>query len=419
MIKDTLGQDVVVEKSISNKLKLPTIIAAIVFAIVLAYVSLSGATTTRSISADRILIASVESGTFERDVASSGRVIASDAPTLYTSDEGQVFFERQPGEQVAKGDLIARVISPVLESQVAEARVSLEILEGELERMRLNIRKYSLTADKAVDMARVDLTAAEREFRRASQLLERELISRIDYEERSDNLDKTRLQFEHATREAEIIRDTAAFELSSAESEVDRQRILVTELERRKEALNITSPVDGAIGAWIASNQARVPAGAPLLTVVDLSAYEVELGIPDVYGDDLMIGMPVELTVSGEIIEAQISAISPEIRGNQLIARARFVGDRPNSLRQNQRVSARVYLERIENSLMLRRGAFLDSDGGAVAYVIEGDEAVKRDIVIGSRGTRFVEIVSGLALGDEVIISSYSDMQNEERIKLN
>ena len=419
MIKDTLGQDVVVEKSLKSKLKTPILVAGSSLLILALYFWVNSDNAERSVNSDRILTASVERGTFERDVASSGRVIASDAPTLYTSDEGQVFFEKQPGEEVSKGDLIARVISPVLESQVAEARVSLEILEGELERMRLNTRRYSLTADKAVDLARVDLVAAEREYRRAQQLLDRELISRIDFEERSDNLDKTRLQYAHAQREAEITRDTAAFELSASESEVSRQRILVTELERRKEALNIVSPVDGAIGAWIASNQARVPAGAPLLSVVDLSAYEVELGVPDVYGDDLMIGMPVELTVAGEIISAEISSISPEIRGNQLVARARFVGERPNSLRQNQRVSARVYLERIDNSLILRRGAFLDSDGGTVAYVVEGDEAVRRDIEIGSRGTRFVEVISGLELGDEVIISSYTDMQNAERITLN
>ncbi|NVK11064.1 MAG: HlyD family efflux transporter periplasmic adaptor subunit [Gammaproteobacteria bacterium] len=419
MIKDTLGQDVVVEKSLKNTLKTPILVAGASLLILALYLWVNADTAERSVNSDRILTASVESGTFERDVASSGRIIASDAPTLYTSDEGQVFFEKQPGESVSEGDVIARVISPVLESQVAEARVSLEILEGELERMRLNTRRYSLTADKAVDLARVDLVAAEREYRRAQQLLDRELISRIDFEERSDNLDKTRLQYAHAQRESEITRDTAAFELSSAESEVDRQRILVTELERRKEALNITSPVDGAIGAWIASNQARVPAGAPLLSVVDLSAYEVELGVPDVYGDDLMIGMPVELTVAGEIIAAEISSISPEIRGNQLVARARFVGERPSSLRQNQRVSARVYLERIDNALILRRGAFLDSDGGTVAYVLEGDEAVRRNIEIGSRGTRYVEVISGLELGDEVIISSYIDMQNAERITLN
>lgn len=419
MIKDTLGQDVVVEKSLKNKLKTPILVAGSSLLILAMYFWVNADTAERSVNADRILTASVERGVFERDVASSGRVIASDAPTLYTSDEGQVFFEKQPGEEVSKGDLIARVISPVLESQVAEARVSLEILEGELERMRLNTRRYSLTADKAVDLARVDLVAAEREYRRAQQLLDRELISRIDFEERSDNLDKTRLQYAHAQREAEITRDTAAFELSASESEVSRQRILVTELERRKEALNIVSPVDGAIGAWIASNQARVPAGAPLLSVVDLSAYEVELGVPDVYGDDLMIGMPVELTVAGEIISAEISSISPEIRGNQLVARARFVGERPSSLRQNQRVSARVYLERIPNSLILRRGAFLDTDGGTVAYVVQGDEAVRRNIEIGSRGTRFVEVISGLELGDEVIISSYTDMQNAERITLN
>ena len=109
---------------------------------------------------------------------------------------------------------------------------------------------------------------------------------------------------------------------------------------------------------------------------------------------------------------AHITAVSPEIVGNQITARAVPDEQWPAGLRQNQRVSARLVFESKKNVLKLPRGAFVEASGGRSAYVVDGGMATRRPIVLGSVGASEVEIVSGLREGDRVILSDTSPFNN-------
>ncbi|MEQ3696193.1 MAG: HlyD family efflux transporter periplasmic adaptor subunit [Pseudomonadales bacterium] len=419
MIKNTAEQDLIIEaKKWHQRAGVRWGAFGLVAVIILNGFVWSNDSAEQSVDRDQLLIASVSQGLFERDIAATGRMIASDAPTLFATEEGQIELLVDAGERVTIGQILARITSPNLESLLAEYRVSLAIQSSRLARMELTNRQAELAADKTVDMAQVDLAAAERELRRAEQLFEHSLISQIDYDVRVDDLQKSRLQFQHAVREAELSRDFSAFELEQSRAEVARQEILVQEVQRRMDALAVRSPVDGAVGNLLVSDQSRIPSGTPILSVVDLSAYEVELQISDVYGDDLGIGMPVTVSVGGQQVMAEISAISPEIRSNQLVARATILDQQGLSLRQNQRVSARIFLERYEDALLVRRGSFVDNGNRSFAYRVEADRLVRIPIVVGAVGTRNVQIIEGVTAGDEIVVSSYDNFDDLETLQI-
>lgn len=58
---------------------------------------------TRSVSADRLRIATVERGLLVRDLAVQGRIVAAVSPTLYAPAAGTVGFLVQPGDEVELG----------------------------------------------------------------------------------------------------------------------------------------------------------------------------------------------------------------------------------------------------------------------------------------------------------------------------
>ena len=90
----------------------------------------------------------------------------------------------------------------------------------------------------------------------------------------------------------------------------------------------------------------------------------------------------------------------------------------PQGLRQNQRVSARIVLESRDNVLKVPRGAFLDSGGGRVAYVVRDDIATRAQIQPGASSISEVEIVSGLAEGDAIIISNLGEFERAGAVRL-
>ncbi len=140
-----------------------------------------------------------------------------------------------------------------------------------------------------------------------------------------------------------------------------------------------------------------VAANTALMTVVDLSKLEVELEIPESYADDLGLGMNAEVTIGAATATGKLSALSPEVVRNQVLARVRFDGAQPAGLRQNQRVTARILIEEKPNVLMLPRGPFVEDQGGRSAYVMDGSVAVRRPIQIGATSVSAVEILSGLS----------------------
>ncbi|HMB61019.1 MAG TPA: efflux transporter periplasmic adaptor subunit, partial [Xanthomonadales bacterium] len=110
---------------------------------------------------------------------------------------------------------------------------------------------------------------------------------------------------------------------------------------------------------------------------------------------------------------------SPEVINSEVVGRIRFVGESPPGLRQNQRVTSRIVMDELQNVLTLQRGSFADSAGGRLAYVMSEDGmARKRAITLGVRSVNRVEIVNGLQEGEEVIISSISEFQENDVIRI-
>lgn len=419
MIKDTSGQDTVLVPSSTKRLKLPLLIGGCALLVsALVWASLGTDSVSKSLSRSDITTATLFVGTLTRDVATTGKIVAANAPILYSTEEGTVTLLSNPGDSVNKGDVVAKLDSPRLSNQLDQAKSILAGMQSALERAKLDARRGQLQVNQTLDMAAVDLEAANRERRRGELLIKNKLISEIDYEKGKDELHKAKLKFAHAEQEVALTKDTLTFEIKNKALEVERQTLAVHELERQVEALNIKAPVGGIIGNWITEQKTRLSANQPILTVVDLSAYEAELAVPESYADDLGLGMEVELSFGSVKLMGKLSSISPEVRNREVTARVQFVQDNSLKLRQNQRISARVLLEHRPDVLMVKRGAFMTSGGGDEVYQIEGDLASRRAIKLGSTSLSQVEVLDGGKAGDEWVISSVEPFNHAEQVRI-
>ena len=241
-------------------------------------------------------------------------------------------------------------------------------------------------------------------------------ISAIDYERSADELKRAQLVHEHALAEADLLADSLAFEREQLEADVSRQALVVEDLERQVTELELVSPVTGMVGNLLVSERAFVAANQALMSVVDLSAFEVEVRIPESYARSLSLAMPSTVRWGQSDFAGELIAISPEISDRQVTARIRFVDEPPQSIRQNQRVAATILLERKQDTLLVSRGPFFDAEGGRFAYVIEGQHAVRRPIVTGSIGTGQIEILDGLSPGERIVISDTSGFERADTV---
>ena len=373
----------------------------------------------QSVSAERLRFATVTRGDFVRDISVQGRVVAAVSPTLYAAQAGTITLEVESGDSVHAGQVLATIDSPEIQSQLLQERSRLSSLQIELQRQGITTRQQQLQNQKAEDSAAIDLKAAQREMQRAEQAYEKGAMIAVDYEKAQDDLETAELLHRHSELDTALDNERLDFELQTRELSVNQQELFVIELERRVDELNILSPVNGIVGNLVVNQKTNVTNNQPILSVVDLSAFEVEVQISESYADDLAIGMQAEIRTGSSLYLATLVAVSPEIIYNQVTGRVRFNDEVPAALRQNQRLTTRILLEEKKDVLMVQRGQFFDSGNGRVAYRVENGVAERRAILTGATSLNTIEVLEGLNAGDTIIISSTDSFNGADTVLIN
>lgn len=422
MIQGTEQQDNIIQRPAKSALRryLPAFaIAAIGLALTFGFFQSIGQSASLVLPRNQMQFATVQRGDLVRDIAVQGRIVAANAPTLYSQETGQVQLFKQPGEAVTLGDLLANITSPALQNDLQQQQAVLAGMQSEAERSVLAAREQQLDIEQVMNNAQVNLLAARRELQRANQSIEMGVIRALDFDIAKDNLTKAELEFDHAKRKVELAKDKLSFEQRSREQDIHRQQLVVDELQRKVAALNITAPVTGQLGNWLVEQQSHVLPGQALLTVIDLSQYEAELAVPESYARDLAAGQQVDVTIGNQQLSGAISTIAAEVRNNQVTARVRISEADSTQLRQSQRLTARVILEHKTNVLKIARGDFVSSGGGRQAYQVLDNQALRKNIELGALSVQWVEILSGATEGEQWVISNLSDFKDSDRVNLN
>jgi len=423
MIKDTSDQDVSIAPQKSKPKKLLTIAISLTVLVGIIWQVAPAASrwsqAQKSVSLERVRIATITRGDFIRDISVLGRVVAAVRPTVYSPADGTITLAVEAGHEVDKGQVLATLDSPELTNQLFQQQAILEKLQSSLARQKIQAKKQKLIDQKAVDLANVKLTTAKREKRRSDLGYEKSVINQIDFEKSQDDLENAQLLYKHAVQDAMLNSESLSFESKAISLDLYQQNLYVVELQRQVDALTITSPVNGIVGNLSSNNKTFLSKNQPILMVVDLSNFEVEIDIPESYADDLAIGMDVDISFEQEKFSARLVTISPEILNNQVTGRVRFIKETPKKLRQNQRLSTQIILEHKSNVLQVKRGQFIDSSGGKFAYKIEDGIAKKTPISIGARSLSHIELLSGLKENDQIIISNTDLFNSAQQVLLN
>src|SRR5215469_18312862 len=258
--------------------------------------------TGQLVARERLRIAEVTRGHFVRDVAADGTVVAAVNPTLFAIAPGTVSYVARAGDSIKQGQILATLDSPELTNELKREQATLDSLDAALARQQIEIRREILTSQQQADLARVTIEAAERELKRSQWAWDQRVISERDYRRAIDDVSTARLNFDHARDTAGLERDSLALDLRTKRLERDRQALVVASLKQRVAELMVRSPVDGMVANLAQPEKARVAANVPLLTVVDLSAFEVEFRVAETYAGEIKPGMRADITVEGRTI---------------------------------------------------------------------------------------------------------------------
>ena len=223
------------------------------------------------------------------------------------------------------------------------------------------------------------------------------------------NLTVARLEARRLARQTRTQRQANAADVRELGYTVSMQQRSIQELATKLRQADISSQQPGVL-TWANDNLgATVQAGDALARVADLSSFRLIATVSDTYADQLRPGGPIRVRVNGLDLPGRISSISPAIDKGVVTFYAQLDQPHHPALRANLRADVFVITSAQRAVRRLRNGPFYQGSREQPVFVLAQDRATRRTVQFGASNFDYVQIISGLQAGDEVIVSDMKD----------
>lgn len=378
-------------------------------------------TRSFSIGSDRVVISEVREGIFEDFIPIRGRVTPRRTVYLDAIEGGRVEQRLvEDGATVAAGEMIVVLSNTSLqldvtrnEAMVTEQLNNMRTMELRLEQNRLQHKRNLVELD--YQMIRLG-----RQISRLTNLDNAGVASRSQLEDAQDERDyiekRRTVTLESQATDARM-QETQLVFLRESGAQLERN---LTFARQNLDALNVRAPVAGKLSGLDVEVGQSISRGGRLGQIDDPDAFKLRAGIDEFYLGRVDIGQTAWVEHGGTRYTLVINKIYPQVQSGQFEVDLIFEDSEPTGIRRGQTLQARLTLGDSASALLVPNGAFYQDTGGQWMFVVVagGSEAVRRDVRLGRRNSRYIEVLEGLELGERVVTSPYSSFKDIDRLKL-
>ena len=408
-------------RALFTKRGIPYLVGAVLL-IFIVWLLLRGNSSTLRIDARTISVGTVTRGEFNDYIRVTGQVQPITTVQLSPLEAGVV--ERlvvEEGASVHKGDVLVELSNTSLtleilnsEAELAEKQNILRNTLISMEQEKLDLRLNKVQLD-------LDVERKHRTWQQNEELYRNNLIAREDWLQSKEDYElaakKRELNIERQVQDS-LYRTVQIEQMEENLANMKRNMQLIRE---RIENLRVKSPIDGEVGLLDVVLGQSVSSGQKIGQVNDLSDYKVEAQIDESYIDRVRAGLDATFERQDTAFTMRLRKVYPEVRNGQFRADFTFAGAHPRNIRSGQTYYLHLELGQPTDAVIIPRGSFYQSTGGAWIYVLapEGNRAYKRTIRIGRQNPQYYEVLEGLEPGERVIVSGYENYGANDVLILN
>lgn len=389
------------------------VIAAVVWAVV------SSGTSTYEAKADTMVTGEVTEGLFNDYIRINGRIETGMTVQISALETGIVESKvKEEGAMVLPGDVILTLRNPGLRQQILDSESQLAERQNMLRDTELAMEKERLQIKQDLLAARTDLNRKRRLATQQTELYNERLTSREDYLKACEDYELARENLEllqSRQRQDSLYRSV---QLGMMRESLQNMRENFALVRQRADNLNIRASHAGQLGSLNAELGQNIGAGQQVGQINILDNYKLAVLIDEHYIDRVSAGLQGCARRGGKEIPVTVSKVYPEVSEGHFRADLIIDGELPATPRVGQTYPVDLMLGESAEAVLVPKGSFFQSTGGKWIYVISADgrSATRREISIGRQNPQFYEVTSGLEPGERVIISSYNNYGDVDKI---
>ncbi len=372
-----------------------------------------------AVARDQLWIATVQRGPLSLEVRGQGTLVPIDfrwasAPVAARVDKVLV----QPGAQVAADTVILELSNPDTELAALTSDRDVAAAEGELAKLAAQLDGTRLAQESTVAGLDADVAMADRRGTIDSTMAKKGVISDLEGAESTDRAKQLAARLEFEKKRLVALHRGNSAQLDAQHAQVERLRALAEFRRRQLEALHVRAGQAGVVQQIAAEAGQSVVAGAPLAKIVVPEALKARLKIPEASMDDLTLGLHATIDTRSGIVAGEVIRIDPAAQNGSVQVDVQLTGPLPKSARPDQNVDGVIELSRTADVLHVARPAIGEAHQTVSLFKLAGGEAVRVSVKFGRAAVKDIEIASGFAAGDQVVLSDMSRWDGTDRLRI-
>jgi HlyD family secretion protein len=363
----------------------------------------------------------VKRGSMLREVRGLGTLVPEELRWIPALRDGLVEkINVHPGDAVTPGTILLEMSNPDLQQAVLDAAIQLRGVEADLANTRAQLQTQVLNQQAAQVAVESAYKQAKMQADVDEILAKKGLGSEITMQKSKVAADALAAQNEMEKKRVEMNSRSADAQIQAAEARVDQFRAALGLKRQQVEQLHVRAGATGVLQQLPVEVGQRVTPGTILAKVAEPGRLKAELKIAETQAKDIVVGQTASIDTRNGIIPGRVIRIDPAAINGTVTVDVHLEGELPKGARPDLSVDGTVEIERLTDVLYVGRPAYGQEHSTVGMFKVQKDgEALRTQVKLGRSSVNTIEVVEGLQIGDQVILSDMSSWDAFDRVRLN
>lgn len=372
-----------------------------------------------SLNRKDLTISTVDKGVIEVSVSASGKVIPAFEEIINSPINSRIV------EIYKKGGDSVDIGTPILKLDLQSAETDYNKLLDEEQMKRLELEKLRVTNHSKLSEMEMKLKVSRMELdRKAVELRNERYLDSLGAgttdKVRQVELDYNVSQLKLKEDEQKYINEQALTDadLKVKELELNIFRKGLAETKRTLDDAQIRSPRKAILTYVNNEIGSQVGQGTKVAIVSDLSHFKIEGEIADTYGDRIAAGSKAVVKIGSDKLDGTVSDVTPLSKNGVISFTVQLEEDSHRRLRSGLKTDVYVMNAVKDDVMRIANASYYIGKGEYELFVVNGDQLLKRKVQLGDSNYEYVEVISGLEPGDQVVVSDMASYKDKNKLKV-
>jgi HlyD family secretion protein len=363
----------------------------------------------------------VKRGSMLREVHGLGTLVPEDIRWIPAQTNSTV--ERivlRPGAIVHPSSIILELSDPQLQRDLLDAQYQLKGAQADYANLKVQVNSQLMNQKSVEASVRSDYEQAKIQHEVDDKLAKEGIGSDVTARLSKVKQEQLAIRLQLEGERTRVAADSAAAQLAAQEAKVEQQQALYNLKRSQYDALHVRAGIEGVLQLVPVEAGQQVTPGANLARVADPRKLKAEIKIAETQAKDILIGQKATVDTRNGVVSGRVSRIDPSVQNGTVTVDVQFIGPLPDGARADLSVDGTIEIENLKDVLYVGRPVNGQSGStiGLFKLVNDGSEAVRVNVKLGKSSVNTIEILSGLKVGDKVILSDMSQWDAYDRVRL-